>query len=59
MNSQVKEMLTRIYNTLALISTKGEDTMVMADCLRAIQNLVEKTPVIEDNVGMEKPAIEE
>ena len=50
MNQQVKEMLTRIYNTLALISTKGEDTLVMADCLRAIQQIVDNTPIIEEKV---------
>ena len=50
MNQQVKDMLTRIYNTLALISTKGEDTLVMADCLRAIQQIVDNTPTIEEKV---------
>lgn len=35
-------LLQRIYNTLMLISTKGEDTMTMADCLQAMQNLIEQ-----------------
>ena len=34
------ETLSRIYNTLLLISTKGEDTIIMADCLKAIKNFV-------------------
>ena len=32
--------LARIYNTLLNISTKGEDTLVMADCLRAFEAVV-------------------
>lgn len=34
------ELLTRIYNTLLLVNTKGEDTMIMGECLRALQNFV-------------------
>lgn len=39
--------LSKIYNTLSLISTKGEDTLVMADCLRAFQQVLEN--VIKNN----------
>ncbi len=39
--------LQRIYNTLNLISTKGEDTLVMADCLRALQELAQSIQIIE------------
>lgn len=34
------EILSRIYNTLLLINTKGEDTIVMAECLNALKSLV-------------------
>lgn len=34
------EQLARIYNTMMNISTKGEDTFVMADCLRALEQVV-------------------
>ena len=34
------EVLSRIYNTLLLINTKGEDTMIMADCLKALQSFI-------------------
>jgi hypothetical protein len=34
--------LTRLYNTLLLISTKGEDTLIMAECLKALQTIVEE-----------------
>ena len=29
--------LTQIYNTLCLVHTKGEDSIIMADCLKALQ----------------------
>ena len=35
------ETLSRIYNTLLLINTKGEDTIVMADCLNAMRAFVQ------------------
>lgn len=34
--------LTKLYNTLLLISTRGEDTMIMAECLKALQQVVEE-----------------
>ena len=34
------ETLSRIYNTLLLVNTKGEDTLTMADCLRALRNFI-------------------
>lgn len=34
------EQLIRIYNTLTTISTKGEDTLIMADCLNAFRPLL-------------------
>ena len=38
-----KEQLTqfsRIYNTLLQVNTRGEDTMIMGDCLRALQKVI-------------------
>ena len=34
------DQLTRIYNTLMTIDTKGENTLTMADCLRALEQVV-------------------
>lgn len=34
------DQLTRIYNTMLEIRTKGEDTLVMADCLRALEQTI-------------------
>lgn len=40
MNYNDLELLTRIYNTLLLVNTKGEDTIVMGECLKTLQNFV-------------------
>lgn len=34
--------LNQIQNTLELISTKGEDTLLMADCLRALKHFIQQ-----------------
>ena len=50
MNYNDLELLTRLYNTLLLINTKGEDTILMGDCLKALQNFVlTKKQEIENN----------
>lgn len=41
MSEKYVQDLTKLYNTLLLISTRGEDTMIMAECLRALQGTVE------------------
>ena len=54
-----KEQLTqfsRIYNTLLQVNTRGEDTMVMGDCLRALQRLILE---IDDMNSSPKAPIEE
>lgn len=33
-------LLTQIYNTLTLVSTRGEDTIIMGDCLKAFQEFL-------------------
>ena len=46
------EQFIRIYNTLFQISTKGEETLIMADCLRALdQNItsINNNPQAVDN----------
>ena len=40
MNKEQFENLSRIYNTLLLVNTKGEDTLIMADCLKALRNFI-------------------
>lgn len=34
--------LSKIFNTLKLIHTCGEDTVLMGDCLRAMDSLLEE-----------------
>ena len=34
--------LTKLYNTLKLIETKGENTIIMAQCLNFTQALISK-----------------
>ena len=41
MNEQNFIQLKRIFNTLKLIHTSGEDTIYMSDCLQALNNLIE------------------
>ena len=41
MTNEDINQLTRIYNTLLLINTKGEDTMLMSDCLRAMHDFID------------------
>lgn len=33
---------SRIYNTLLTIETKGENTLIMADCVRALQTIIQE-----------------
>lgn len=34
------DQLTRIYNTLLNVHTKGEDTLIIADCIRALEQVI-------------------
>lgn len=34
------EKLSRLYNTLVTVETKGESTKTMADCLRYLEQMV-------------------
>ena len=38
----MREELQKLYNTLSIIETKGESTIVMADCLRFVGQLRRK-----------------
>lgn len=56
MNYNDLELLTRIYNTLLLVNTKGEDTMIMGECLKTFQNflLTKKQEVTNEQKTMNK-----
>lgn len=34
------EQLIKIYNTLLIVSTKGEDTVIMGQCLTALRDIL-------------------
>lgn len=34
--------LSKLYNTLKMIETKGENTVYMADCIRFLEQLMTK-----------------
>ena len=53
MNNEKLEILSRIYNTLLLINTKGEDTLIMADCLKALQSFLLKEKKWLEDKGKE------
>jgi hypothetical protein len=40
MNEQIRNQLIKIYNTMGLIHTSGEDTLLMADCLMALKHII-------------------
>ena len=51
--------LQRIYNTMLMISTRGEDTLLMADCLRALQKFAQDAQKEQDEAKQETPKAEE
>lgn len=57
MNEQELKQLGKIYNTLTLISTKGDDTITMAECLKALRALYQEMknkPVVEEETSIEE-----
>lgn len=42
MNDNQLNKLTRIFNTLKLVNTCGEDTVIMAQCLTALKDFIEE-----------------
>lgn len=46
-----KEELTRLYNTLITIETRGAHTKTMADCLRYIENALARDEAVQESVA--------
>ena len=40
MDQEKLKQLALIYNALMTITTKGDDSFTMVDCLRALQNFI-------------------
>lgn len=53
----MKEELTKLYNTMLTIETKGNNTVIMTDCLRFVNNLIVITPELQE--GQKEVSIEE
>lgn len=49
----MSEELQKLYNTLSIIETKGESTIVMADCLKFVNQLIAKCKEEEKSNKME------
>lgn len=43
--------LAKLYNTLKIIETKGENTVYMADCIRFLEQLIDKAKTEETEVA--------
>lgn len=58
-NKNIIILLHKIYNTLNLISTKGEDTLYMAKCIEALKEVIQtlecamNTEVVTGNINFE------
>lgn len=57
MNNQVK-MLQNILEALTTISTKGNDTITMANVLQALQNVIREISSAQQEVKEETPVEE-
>lgn len=47
--------LVKIYNTLLLVSTKGEDTIIMGQCLTSLNDLlkqIQMSPITSNNADV-------
>jgi hypothetical protein len=42
MNERDINFLKVLYNTLSLVTTKGEDTILMGECLKQLRNFTDR-----------------
>lgn len=40
----MKDNLTAVFNTLKMVETHGDSTLIMADCLRELANIINSLP---------------
>ncbi len=40
----MKDKLTAVFNTLKMVETRGESTLMMADCLRELASIINSIP---------------
>ena len=41
MKKQDISYLAQLYNTLSLVTTSGENTIIMGDCLKSLKNYIQ------------------
>jgi hypothetical protein len=51
--------LSRIYNTLLTVETRGENTLVMADCVRAFETVVKDIQKANSTETVEAEKVED
>ena len=51
--------LSRIYNTLLTVETRGENTLVMADCVRAFETVVKDIQKANSAESVEAEKVED
>lgn len=51
MNMNEANQLSRIYNTLLLVKTSGEDTMLMGKCLETFKTFLTQISINDDNIN--------
>ena len=54
----IKMELTKLYNTLLTVDTKGESTIVMADCLRFLKQIIVYEEPKQEHVANEEVSTE-
>ena len=50
MNMNNAQQLTRIYNTLLMVKTSGEDTILMGKCLEAFKAFMSQIEIVPEEV---------
>lgn len=46
----MKENLIKLYNTMKMITTNGDNTLIMADCLRFCESLIQEAGKDEEEL---------
>jgi len=44
----MKDRLISVFNALAQVETKGQSTLIVADCLRELQSIISECKEIKD-----------
>lgn len=54
MNNENLQSLAEIYNNLLRVHTNGEDSFIMADCMRALFNIIKAAAESSAKVSKEE-----